>query len=49
MEGHGVFTWRDGSRYDGEYRNNKKHGKGKYTSPEGKEYEGSWENGVRQG
>jgi hypothetical protein len=30
MEGKGVFTFRNGDVYDGEYRNNKKHGAGKY-------------------
>lgn len=48
MEGKGVFKFRDGSVYDGEYKNNKKHGSGKYIR-DGKIFEGKWENGVRQG
>ena len=42
MEGRGIFTWKDGSRYEGDYKNNRKHGKGKYLSVDGKEYEGNW-------
>lgn len=38
MEGRGTFTWRDGSIYEGEYRNNRKHGRGKYISSEGKAF-----------
>ncbi len=29
-EGHGVETWTDGSKYDGHYKEGKKHGKGNY-------------------
>lgn len=32
MEGFGIFSWKDGSRYEGEYVNNLKHGKGKYIN-----------------
>lgn len=28
MEGHGVMTWTDGTMYEGEYKNGKKHGFG---------------------
>ena len=30
MEGRGVFTWPDGKRYEGEYKNDKKSGYGKF-------------------
>lgn len=30
MEGKGIFKFKNGNIYDGEYRNNKKHGFGKY-------------------
>ncbi len=28
--GKGIYTWKDGRRYDGEYHNDKKHGYGIY-------------------
>jgi len=28
MDGYGVFYWPDGRSYEGEYLNDKKHGKG---------------------
>lgn len=41
MEGKGVFKFKNGAVYDGEYRNNRKHGSGKYLK-DGKVYEGKW-------
>lgn len=38
-----------GSVYEGEWKNNKKHGKGKETYPEGSVYEGYFENGYKNG
>lgn len=48
MEGKGVFKFKNGSVYDGEYKNNRKHGAGKYIK-DMKVYEGNWQNGIRQG
>ena len=48
MDGKGIFKFKDGSVYDGEYKNNKKHGAGQYIK-DGKTYEGKWFNGVRNG
>ncbi len=31
--GYGVYTWPDGSRYEGDWMNGVKHGRGKYTWP----------------
>jgi hypothetical protein len=31
MEGIGVYTWKDGRSYEGEYSDDKKHGFGIYT------------------
>jgi hypothetical protein len=31
MEGIGVYTWKDGRSYEGEYSDDKKHGYGIYT------------------
>ena len=30
MHGKGVYTWKDGRRYEGDYLNDKKHGLGVY-------------------
>ena len=42
MHGKGVYTWKDGRKYEGEYENDRKHGFGTYTWTDGKEYEGEW-------
>jgi len=34
MNGKGIFVWKDGRRYEGEYRNDLKHGEGILTWPE---------------
>ena len=31
MHGRGVYTWKDGRKYEGEYENDKKHGYGIYS------------------
>lgn len=31
MHGSGVYSWKDGRRYEGEYQNDKKEGFGIYT------------------
>ena len=49
MHGDAVFTWPDGKRYEGEYRDHKKHGKGKFTWPNGKMYDGDWKEGKQHG
>ena len=36
MNGRGVYYWKDGRKYDGEYINDKKHGFGIYTWPDGR-------------
>ena len=49
MHGNGVFTWKDGRRYDGEYREDKKHGYGEFYWPDGRYYKGDWRNGKQHG
>ena len=39
-----VYTYPDGSRYEGEWKNDKKKAQGVYTSPSGTRYEGEWKN-----
>ena len=45
----GSFSWPDGSKYVGEYKNGHPHGFGTYTWPDGDEYVGFWLNGKRHG
>lgn len=49
MEGYGVYRWRNGDLYEGEFHNGLKHGKGTYTQIQGSSYEGLWANGKRNG
>lgn len=45
MDGYGVFSWSDGRRYEGEYREDKKEGYGVFNWPDGRKYKGNWKNG----
>ena len=49
MEGKGIFTWPDGRRYEGEYRNDKKEGFGTFYWNDGKIYKGNWKKGKQCG
>lgn len=49
MHGHGVYTWADGRRYEGQYEMDKKHGFGVYRWADGRVYEGNWYNGKQHG
>lgn len=49
MHGRGVYTWKDGRRYEGEYQHDKKHGFGVYTWADGRKYEGPWAYGKQHG
>lgn len=59
MHGKGVYTWKDGRVYDGEYVEDKKNGYGVYRWADGRSnkltniftlvYEGQWENGKQHG
>ena len=40
MHGKGVFTWKDGRKYEGEYVNDLKEGRGIFSRPDGKVYDG---------
>ena len=42
MEGKGVMTWPDQSKYEGEFMDGKKHGKGIYFWADGSKYEGDF-------
>ena len=49
MHGFGVFTWGDGKRYEGDYKNGVKHGKGKMSDAKGNNYDGEWKDGKQHG
>ena len=47
-EGHGLYTWADGSTYEGSWSAGLKHGWGKYRWPSGAYYQGEWREGLIQ-
>lgn len=49
MNGNGMFLWKDGRYYKGEYKDDKKHNFGIYYGKENKGYEGFWECGSQKG
>ena len=40
MHGQGVYSWADGRKYEGDYKDDKKHGYGIQTYPDGRSYKG---------
>ena len=49
MHGKGVYEWKDGRKYEGEYFMDEKHGHGKYFWHDGRIYDGNWANGKQHG
>ena len=49
MNGKGVFTWADGRRYEGEFKDDKREGYGEHFWPDGTKYKGNWVNGFQEG
>ena len=51
--GQGTLTYGKGEleseKYEGEFKNDKKHGKGIYTSSNGNKYSGEFRNGLKNG
>uniref|UniRef100_A0A671E112 Radial spoke head 1 homolog n=1 Tax=Rhinolophus ferrumequinum TaxID=59479 RepID=A0A671E112_RHIFE len=45
----GIYKFKNGARYIGEYVKNKKHGQGTFIYPDGSRYEGEWANDLRHG
>ncbi len=43
--GQGTFTYADGNKYVGEWKDGKENGKGNATSPDGSKYVGEWKDG----
>ncbi|HUI06037.1 MAG TPA: hypothetical protein VL486_03425, partial [Verrucomicrobiae bacterium] len=46
---HGTYTWRDGKKYEGEFKNGRPNGRGIYTSPDGQKYVGEFKDGRIRG
>lgn len=44
IDGKGVFTWANGWKYDGEYKDGLRNGFGVFTAPDGSVYEGQFKN-----
>jgi len=42
--GYGTYTWADGSKYVGEYKDGLEHGQGTYTGSDGTVDKGIWKN-----
>lgn len=49
MEGMGIYFWQDGRKYQGQYKDDKKHGFGQYIWADGRTYEGYWFRGKQHG
>ena len=49
INGYGTYTWADGDKYAGLWKDDKKHGQGTYTYANGDKYVGSFKNDVRHG
>lgn len=48
-DGQGTYTWSDGSKYVGSWKNDKEHGEGTFTRSDGRKYVGSWKDGKFDG
>ena len=47
--GMGVYDWNDGSRYEGNFHEDKRHGRGRFSWKSGDVYEGDYLHGARTG
>jgi hypothetical protein len=46
---YGIYTWESGNKYEGEWKNNKRHGKGTLYFKDGDIYVGEYKDGKRNG
>ena len=49
LNGYHRYTYADGAKYVGEFKDDKQHGQGTYTSPDGRTYVGEWKEGTPNG
>ena len=47
--GKGAYIWNDGSKYNGEWFENKINGRGVYEWPDGRRYDGDWKDNNMHG
>ena len=45
MNGKGIFKWKDGRSYTGDYKNDVKEGYGTFNWPDNRSHSGYWKNG----
>lgn len=48
-DGYGKYIHTDGAIHEGNYFEDKKHGRGKETWPDGAQFEGNYEHGRKEG
>ena len=49
QHGQGTYTWSDGHKYVGEYKDDKKHGQGTFTYANGEKYVGEFKDDLSHG
>lgn len=42
MDGKGILEWPDGKKYEGDFKDDKRHGTGEFRWKDGKIYKGPW-------
>lgn len=47
--GYGTYIYNSGMKYEGQWKNGKRHGNGILTYPDGSKYEGEWKNNRAHG
>lgn len=47
--GNGIYVFKNGDRYEGDFKNGLKHGQGNYTAHNGDSYQGTYKDGLRHG
>ena len=48
MEGKGIYYYKSGDKYDGEWKNDIKEGRGIYYYKSGNKCDGEWKNGKKR-
>ena len=42
ISGFGSYFWKNGNKYEGNWKNSEIHGLGQITWPDGRKYQGEW-------
>jgi hypothetical protein len=48
MNGRGVYTWKTGEKFEGDFKKDKREGKGTLILTTGEVIEGQWKDGVQE-